>query len=76
MIVWERRDARLSSSAGLGVRDVRAYVRGTLEGADHSFDLDDVDLMVCEIATNAVRHVRHEVAHFEWLRRSEVVMVT
>lgn len=56
MIVWERRDARLSSSEGLGVRDVRAYVRRVLEGAEHSFDLDDVDLMVSEIATNAVRH--------------------
>ena len=56
MIVWERRDARLSSSEGLGVRDVRSYVRRSLESTDHSFDLGDVDLMVCEIATNAVRH--------------------
>jgi anti-sigma regulatory factor (Ser/Thr protein kinase) len=56
VIVWERRDVRLSSSEGLGVRDIRTYVRRALEGVEHSFDLDDVDLMVCEIATNAVRH--------------------
>ncbi|WP_176611404.1 ATP-binding protein [Actinomadura sp. WMMB 499] len=44
----------------LDVREVRARVRRTLAGAlggrTVGFDLDDIDLMVCEIATNAVRH--------------------
>ncbi|MFD0901284.1 ATP-binding protein [Actinomadura sediminis] len=44
----------------LDVREVRARVRRTLAGAlggrTDGFDLDDIDLMVCEIATNAVRH--------------------
>lgn len=39
-------------------------------------DLDEVLLAVDELVVNALRHVRHEVAHFEWLRRLEVGMVT
>lgn len=44
----------------LDVREVRARVRRTLAdalgGRTDGFDLGDIDLMVCEIATNAVRH--------------------
>ncbi|MFI0352478.1 ATP-binding protein [Actinomadura sp. 9N407] len=61
MIVWEQvHTERLSSGGDLAVRGVRAYVRRTLvaalEDRAHDFDLDDIDLMVCEITTNAVRH--------------------
>ncbi|MFV2174391.1 ATP-binding protein [Actinomadura sp. LOL_016] len=46
--------------AKMDVREVRARVRrtlaGTLGGRTDGFDLGDIDLMVCEIATNAVRH--------------------
>ncbi|TDC67810.1 ATP-binding protein [Actinomadura sp. GC306] len=57
MIVWERGlTERMCSSEVLDVRDVRARVRQALAQCAGGFDLDDVDLMVCEIATNAVRH--------------------
>ncbi|GAA2162997.1 ATP-binding protein [Actinomadura napierensis] len=57
MIVWDAaRTERISSPVVLDVRDVRAQVQRMLaDSADH-FDLRDVDLMVCEIVTNAVRH--------------------
>ncbi|WP_243722966.1 ATP-binding protein [Actinomadura sp. 7K507] len=59
--MWDEVHAeRMCSDGVLDVRDVRARVRRTLAGAlggnVHGFDLDDVDLMVCEITTNAVRH--------------------
>ncbi|GAA0594020.1 ATP-binding protein [Actinomadura livida] len=57
MIVWEGgRTERMCSSGVLDVREVRARVRKALCGCAGGFDLDDVGLMVCEIATNAVRH--------------------
>ncbi|WP_207929122.1 ATP-binding protein [Actinomadura sp. 6K520] len=57
MIVWEGgRTERMCSPGVLDVREVRARVRKALRGCAGGFDLDDVDLMVCEIATNAVRH--------------------
>ncbi|TDC70259.1 ATP-binding protein [Actinomadura sp. GC306] len=50
----------MCSGGVLDVREVRARVQRTLTGAlagsVDGFDLDDVDLMVSEIATNAVRH--------------------
>ncbi|TDC56254.1 ATP-binding protein [Actinomadura sp. KC345] len=57
VIVWDReRTERMCSSGTLDVRDVRTRVlRGLTRCAD-GFDLDDVDLMVCEIVTNAVQH--------------------
>ncbi|MFG2084731.1 MULTISPECIES: ATP-binding protein [unclassified Spirillospora] len=61
MIVWDEvHTERMCSGGGLDVREVRAWVRRTLAGAlaggVDGVDLDDVDLMVCEIATNAIRH--------------------
>lgn len=56
MIVWDQvHTARLGSDGRLDVREVRAHVRRML-GGEHSFDMRDVDLLVCEITTNAVRH--------------------
>jgi anti-sigma regulatory factor (Ser/Thr protein kinase) len=43
-----------SPDARVNVREVRAYLREVLDGA--GADLGDVDLMVAEIVTNAVRH--------------------
>ncbi|MFG2086393.1 ATP-binding protein [Spirillospora sp. NPDC048824] len=61
MIVWgEVHTERMTSRGVLDVREVRARVRRTLVGALagdlDGFDLEDVDLMVCEIVTNAIRH--------------------
>ncbi|WP_160574031.1 ATP-binding protein [Actinomadura physcomitrii] len=57
MIVWEDvRTERISSPRVLDVRDVRALVRRMLADSADRFDLRDVDLMVCEIVTNAVRY--------------------
>ncbi|MFI0486709.1 ATP-binding protein [Actinomadura sp. 9N215] len=53
MIVWDEVHAE---RMGADVREVRARVRKALVGCGDGFDLDDVELMVCEIATNAVRH--------------------
>ncbi|SEG85705.1 Anti-sigma regulatory factor (Ser/Thr protein kinase) [Thermomonospora echinospora] len=38
----------------VNVREVRAYLRRTLDGT--GVDLDDMDLMAAEVVTNAVRH--------------------
>lgn len=50
----------LEEASDTDVRDVRAHVRRMLSealaGRVHGFDADDVDLMVSEIATNAVRY--------------------
>ncbi|MFB4303167.1 ATP-binding protein [Actinomadura sp. NTSP31] len=57
MIVWDEvRTERISSSEVLDVRVVRAQVRRMLSRSADRFDLRDVDLMVCEIVTNAVRY--------------------
>ncbi|MFA1550999.1 ATP-binding protein [Actinomadura chokoriensis] len=57
MIVWDEVHTERVCSAGvLDVREVRARVRRVLERDPDGFDLGDVDLLVCEIATNAVRH--------------------
>ncbi|TDC86881.1 ATP-binding protein [Actinomadura sp. 7K507] len=60
MIVWDGWRTERMCPPGvldvLDVRDVRARVRRTLARCSDGFELDDVDLMVCEIATNAVRH--------------------
>lgn len=61
MIGWDEvHTERMCSGGVLDVREVRARVRRTLAGAlagsVNGFDLGDVDLMVGEIATNAVRH--------------------
>ncbi|MEU8804865.1 ATP-binding protein [Spirillospora sp. NPDC048819] len=61
MIVWDEvHTERVCPGGVLDVREVRARVRRTLAGAlggnVAGFDLDDVDLMVCEVTTNAVRH--------------------
>ncbi|WP_165975412.1 ATP-binding protein [Actinomadura rubrisoli] len=57
MIVWDEvHTVRLCSGGVLDVREVRARVRRTLAECADEVDLDDVDLMVCEITTNAVRH--------------------
>lgn len=61
MIVWDVGYTERRCSGGvLDVRQVRAHVRRmlaeTLAARDHGFDAGDVDLMVCEITTNAVRH--------------------
>ncbi|WP_243719602.1 ATP-binding protein, partial [Actinomadura sp. KC06] len=53
MIAWDEVHA---GWMGADVREVRARVRKALVGCGDGFDLDDVELMVCEIATNAVRH--------------------
>ncbi|GAA4231965.1 hypothetical protein GCM10022254_30630 [Actinomadura meridiana] len=53
MIVW---DAVHVGRMCADVREVRARVRNALMGCGDGFDLDDVELMVSEIATNAVRH--------------------
>ncbi|WP_051712513.1 ATP-binding protein [Spirillospora albida] len=57
MSVWDEvQTERVCSVDALDVRDVRARVRQALTRRTDAFDLDDVDLLVCEIATNAVRH--------------------
>lgn len=59
MTVWDEKHAeRVCSDGVLDVREVRARVRRTvtLTRCAHGFDLGDVDLLVCEIATNAVQH--------------------
>ncbi|MFG2088135.1 MULTISPECIES: ATP-binding protein [unclassified Spirillospora] len=61
MIVWDEvHTERVCPGGMLDVREVRARVRRTLVGAlggnVAGFDLDDVDLMICEVTTNAVRH--------------------
>ncbi|MBE1531439.1 ATP-binding protein [Actinomadura algeriensis] len=52
-----RGDARFAGAAGVDVRAVRRWVRREIErlGAVRT-DLGDVDLMVDEIAANALRH--------------------
>lgn len=57
MIVWDEKHAeRVCSDGVLDVREVRARVRRTVTRCADGFDLGDVDLLVCEIATNAVQH--------------------
>ena len=57
MIVWDEvHTERVCSGGVLDVRDVRARVRRMLTKVTEGFDLDDVDLLVCEVTTNAVRH--------------------
>lgn len=57
MIVWdEKHTERLCPGGMLDVREVRARVRRTVTRCVDGFDLGDVDLLVCEIATNAVQH--------------------
>ncbi|MEU8344024.1 ATP-binding protein [Spirillospora sp. NPDC048832] len=57
MIVWDEvHTERVCSGGVLDVREVRARVRRALSQVVDGFDLDDVDLLVCEVATNAVRH--------------------
>ncbi|GAA1775963.1 ATP-binding protein [Actinomadura chokoriensis] len=57
MIVWDEKHAeRVCSDGVLDVREVRARVLRTVTRCADGFDLGDVDLLVCEIATNAVRH--------------------
>ncbi|TDC73704.1 ATP-binding protein, partial [Actinomadura sp. 7K507] len=61
MIVWDEvHTERVCPGGTLDVRKVRARVRRTLAGGlggnVAGFNLDDVDLMVCEVTTNAVRH--------------------
>ncbi|URN05016.1 ATP-binding protein [Actinomadura madurae] len=65
---------RRSFTGGLEqARNVGRFVGCLLDGCPF---LDDVLLAADELVVNALRHVRHEVAHFEWLRRLEVGMVT
>ena len=57
MIVWDEvHTERVCSGGVLDVREVRARVRQALVRYGETFELGDVDLLVCEIATNAVRH--------------------
>ncbi|NKZ03030.1 ATP-binding protein [Actinomadura latina] len=57
MIVWDEKHVeRVCSDGAVDVREVRARVLRTVTRCADGFDLDDVDLLVCEIATNAVRH--------------------
>jgi anti-sigma regulatory factor (Ser/Thr protein kinase) len=57
VIVWDEvHTERVCSGGVLDVREVRARVRRALSQVVDGFDLDDVDLLVCEVATNAVRH--------------------
>ncbi|CNF77197.1 Signal transduction histidine kinase [Mycobacterium tuberculosis] len=57
MIIWDEKHAeRVCSDGVLDVRAVRVRVRRTVTRCADGFDLGDVDLLVCEIATNAVKH--------------------
>ncbi|MFC0865802.1 hypothetical protein ACFHYQ_26230, partial [Sphaerimonospora cavernae] len=53
------------------VPKARRYLRVLLAGTGHPH-CDDALLLTTELVANAVRHVRHEVAHLEWLHRLEV----
>ncbi|MFC4053483.1 ATP-binding protein [Actinomadura syzygii] len=53
MIVWTE---VFGGRVRADVREVRGRVRRALDGCAGSFDLGDVELMVSEVATNAVRH--------------------
>lgn len=46
----------VGGTAGVDVREVRRFVREALDTEGGAFDLDDIDLMTAEIATNAARH--------------------
>lgn len=57
MNAWERVDTtRLCSNDLLDVREIRGHVGRTLARWACPLDFDDLDLMVSEVATNAVRH--------------------
>ena len=66
-------DAFLLPGMDRAAGHARRWLRDVL-GEHPAFD--DAALCMSELITNAVRHVRHEVAHIEWLRRLEVGMVT
>ncbi|MEY9211480.1 hypothetical protein NI17_010190 [Thermobifida halotolerans] len=60
------------------VAAARRFVVGAVRLCPRSTAPDEVveraELITSELATNAIRHVRHEVARFQWLHRMEVLI--